>query len=219
MKLLTRPTEPEVAPAPEVGEDSRGVRSRLRLPHGLKSAKFAGAVGLILAAGLVGLLIVNTSLAAGAIKLSGLESKLARAVEQQQALDVEVEGLSSPAALQVAASALGMVPATTPAFLDPATGAVSGSLGPAVAPAKPFAPAPQYAPVPGQTPAAADGSDEAPQPSGASPAPNPSASPSAPADPGPDGAVVIQPSPTPSPAPSPTPAAGDSATVVDPEVG
>lgn len=224
MRLLTRPAEAEAALEQEPTESGQGVSSRLRLPHGLKSAKFAAAVGLILAAGLVGLLIVNTSLAAGAIKLSGIESKLARTIEQRQALEVEVEGLASPAALQVAAAALGMVPATSPVFLDPATGTVHGALGPAEAPAEPFVPAPQFAARPEPTAIASPGPTDGPQPSGASPGPVPSVTPTPPADSGPDGASVVQPTSSPSPSPSPSAATtpelpdGDSATVVDPEV-
>lgn len=236
MNVLTRDPRGESASAAEPTAPGGAAprRHTLRLPHGLKSARFGLAVALILAAGLVSMLIVNTSLAGDAIELGGLEAKLARANERHEALEAEVDALSSPGALQLAASGMGMVPATAPAFLDPATGTVSGALDPAAPLEKPFAPAPQVAAPPQPAPAPTAAPTDAPQPSGASPAavaPR-SPSPAAPADPGADGAVIVAPSPAPSPAssaaptptpaptpsPAPAPAGGDSATVVAPEV-
>ena len=112
-QTVRRPSRPG-PPAP--------VSVAFRLPHGLTSIRFGLLIGAILVAGLVAMLAVNTSLAAGAIELGGLESALARKTEQQQALGLEVEELSSAESLQARAIALGMVPAPAPAFLDPATG-------------------------------------------------------------------------------------------------
>jgi hypothetical protein len=196
---------------------------RLHLPHGLASWRFAVIVGGLLAAGMVALLTVNTSLAAGSITLSGLESDLARKTEQQQALEGAVEALASPFALQQSAIALGMVPSGPPAFLDPATGTLSGALEPAPAAEPPGAPAPQVTepePEPEPEPALTAGPPPgAPLPAApdrvqTTPTPEPLPTP----DPRSDGARLPspeQPEPAPSAVPSPAPTpSGDGAAIV-----
>lgn len=223
MSLLTRPPE-QAEPTP--GETRRRrtrprPRSerathmpRFRMPHGLTSARFIVSVGVLLAAGLVALLAVNTSLAAGAIKLGSLESELARATERQQAVGAEVEALTSPAALQSAAWALGMVPAASPVFLDPATGTVSGALTPAPAQAKPPEQAPQVKPL---EPAESAQGDAQASPTATAPTPAPIPTAQVPVDPGADGATVTLPGAGPAPAPPATSqAAGDGATTAGP---
>ena len=118
-------------------------------PDGIAGGRFALVVTLILGAGLVAALSINTSLAAGTLELTDLEYDLARAEEQRQALELEVEALSSPQQLQAGAIALGMVPATSPVFLDPASGALLGDLAPAEAPEAPMAQTPQVGLPPG----------------------------------------------------------------------
>ncbi len=212
MSVLTRPPGGDAPPEEAVGESRRepgpatdaGLLPRLHLPHGLASWRFAVIVGALLAAGMVALLTVNTSLAAGSITLSRLESELARKTEQQQSLEVAVESLASPFALQQAAAALGMVPSTTPAFLDPATGRLSGALEPAAAQAAPSPPAPQVT-VPEPEPA--------PAPSRV-PTGRPDREPLAPPLPAaPDG---VQTTPTPEPLPGPPPR-GDGARLPVPD--
>ena len=161
-----------------------------RLPHGLTSTRFGLLIGAILVAGLVALLAVNTSLAAGAIELGGLQSTLARTTEQQQALDLEVEDLSSTQSLQAKAISLGMVPAAAPAFLNTATGKLSGALVPAQAGTAPKTGAPMVTvpdPKPTPTPSASSGATS----SGV----EPPATLVMPPDPGADGATVTRPAP------------------------
>ncbi len=204
------------------GRAGPGRRHRMRLPHPLASGRFVLMVGAILAAGLVALLAVNTSLAAGSITLSGMETSLARQSERQQALETAVEGLASPAALQQAAVDLGMVEATSPAFLDPATGSLTGELIAATQPAKPRTQAPQVAqpePTATPTPTATPRAGTLPPPA-ALPTPTPSPTPTVPADPGQDGATVpgaAVPAPGPPTPAVPQPAAptGDGATLSD----
>jgi hypothetical protein len=239
MSLLTRPMRragsageegehvaPAAAPAPDPAPVARDTGARLRLPHGLASWRFAVIVGGILAAGLVALLTVNTSLAAGSITLRGLESDLARATERQQALQTTVESLSSPLSLEQAARELGLVPSSSPVFLDPATGRLSGALEPAPAAAEEPVPAPQVA-APEPPPAEAPEPDAAANPSAnpsdlpyplpapsQTPAPTPSTTPSASAEPLGDGARLPGSQPTPAPTPSPPPPRGDGAAIL-----
>lgn len=233
MSLLTRPMRrpgsageeadpaaPVAAALPRPAPVAQGTGTRLRLPHGLASWRFAVVVGGILAAGLVALLTVNTSLAAGSITLGGLESDLARATERQQALQTSVESLSSPLSLEQAATGLGLVQSSSPVFLDPATGRLSGVLEPAPAAAKQSAPAPQVTaaePTPETVPDP-DANPSAlpyPLPTAAPTAvPAPSASPSAPAEPLGDGARLPGSQPTPTPTPAPSPPRGDGAAIL-----
>ena len=210
LRPQARPVQPE-----QLEEQNTDQSSVFRLPHGLASWRFGMIVGCILAVGLVTLLAVNTSLARAAIELSGLESTLARQTEAQQALAASVEEMSSPASLQQAAVDLGMVPAAAPAFLDPATGRVSGAMTPAVAPAKPPVQAPQVTAV---TPTPTPEPSAAARPGPAQPTPSPVPTAAAPVDPGVDGATITRPEdaavgPTPAATPAP-PARGDSANLV-----
>jgi hypothetical protein len=151
-------------------------------------------------------------LAAGAIKLGSLESELARATERQQAVGAEVEAMTSPAALQSAAWALGMVPAASPVFLDPATGKVSGALSPAPAQAKPPEQAPQVKSLEPAEPAEVDAQAAT---AGTVPTPAPIPTAAVPVDPGADGATVTLPGAGPAPVPPATGgAAGDGATTL-----
>jgi hypothetical protein len=166
-------------------------------PLGGSGVRFAAVVGSLLLVGLVALLAVNTSLAAGAIRLSDLQLDLNRKQDDVQAAALEVEELSSPQSLQQAAYDLGMVPVHAPVFLDPATGQLQGAPLPAAPAAGPQVQAPQIRPLPTPTPT--------PTPSG----------------PAGDGAVLpILPVPTlaptaPGAAPSPVPT-GDAAVLPPP---
>ena len=205
MSVLTRTRgggEGATASAGEGGAATPPVEARhhrLHVPHGLASWRFAVIVGALLAAGMVALLTVNTSLAAGSITLSGLESDLARKTEQQQALEGAVEALASPFALQQSAAALGLVPAGSPAFLDPDTGKLSGALEPAPAANRPESPAPQV-------------TEPEPEPE---PAPAPTAEPP-PGAPLPTAPDRVQTTPTPEPLPTPDPRS-DGARLPSPE--
>ena len=100
--------------------------SRPTAPVTLRNAPFAGLVTVLLAAGLVTLLMINNSLAAGSFEQAELRADRTLLFEQEQALNQEVLALSSPTRLRAAAQALGMVPAASPAYVDPATGEIKG---------------------------------------------------------------------------------------------
>lgn len=87
---------------------------------------FVVLVVSILAAGLVGLLLVNTSLQRGAFRVSALQRQSDALALQQQSLEVEVARLQQPGRLASTAVQLGMVRDDSPAFLSLATGRVVG---------------------------------------------------------------------------------------------
>lgn len=94
-------------------------------------AAFVAVVLSVLAAGLVGLLLLTTSMQQRAFALFELETEIAELREERQLLTAELAERESPARLAEAAGLLGMVPNDTPAFLDLQTGRVRGELVPA----------------------------------------------------------------------------------------
>ena len=90
-------------------------------------------VGL-LAAGLLGLLALNTALAQDAFALHTLKEDSRALADREQVLQREVEALRAPEALATRAAALGMVPAGPPAFLRLSDGAVLGASEPVAEP-------------------------------------------------------------------------------------
>ena len=112
---------------------------------------------LLLVGGLISLLIVNTSLAQGSFRMHDLRATSAGLSEQAQALREDIALRESPQQLSVAASALGMVPSGSVAFLRLSDGAVLGVAKPAPAP-----PRPTVAPSPSATKAATTATTAAP---------------------------------------------------------
>lgn len=108
---------------------------------------------LLLGGGLLGLLLLNTALNQGSFEQSRLKKQNSRLSDEEQALRRELEAVSAPGELARKAEELGMVPGTTPVFLDPVTGQVYGSPKPAspkptptLLPPPPTQPAPTAAP-------------------------------------------------------------------------
>ncbi|GAA1968706.1 hypothetical protein GCM10009738_51520 [Kitasatospora viridis] len=91
---------------------------------------FAVLVGLLLSAGLLGLLMLNTALNEGSFELTKLQKQTTTLTDQQQALQQEIDHDSAPDALENAARGLGMVSGGDPAFLKD-DGTVLGSPAPA----------------------------------------------------------------------------------------
>ncbi len=94
---------------------------------------FVLCVVALLAGGLVGLLLLNTSLQRGAYVAGGLRAQSAALYEQQQALQRRVAALQDPQRVSHRAEALGMVPNDSPAFLVLGSGKVLGKPAAAVA--------------------------------------------------------------------------------------
>ncbi len=147
--------------------DPKGRAARLArfMPSGPATAArtpFVLLVVVLLGGGLIGLLLLNTSLSQGSFKLSELRKRTTELTDEEQALQRDVDARSAPDALERRARELGMVPGGGPAFLEP-DGTVRGLPSPAPTPE------PDPEPLPGETPHGAD--------------PSPAAAPNAPAHP------------------------------------
>ncbi len=88
-------------------------RVRARAPR----VPFVLLVSLVLARGVVGLLMVNTSMQQAAFTTSRLEDKATSLAAQEQALAVEVEALRNPQRVAEKAQAMGMVLPAASCFL------------------------------------------------------------------------------------------------------
>ncbi|MBA2508152.1 MAG: hypothetical protein H0V32_05535 [Nocardioidaceae bacterium] len=125
-----------------------------------RSGSFVTMLVLVLAGGLVGLLLLNTAMQRSAFELEELRTRAATLDVRSQVLDLQVERLRSPDRLASQAAGLGMVPVTSPGFVQLADGQVLGEPGAAVAGTGPqlvrVPPAPDVAeptrtPAPSQT--------------------------------------------------------------------
>lgn len=86
--------------------------------------------GLLLS-GLLGLLLLNMSMAEGSFRVHELQSTAGELADAEVALEQSITAVSAPAALAEQASRMGMVPAASPAFLDLHSGEVLGVAAPA----------------------------------------------------------------------------------------
>ena len=100
------------------------LRPRTRVPFVLT------CVGLLLSA-LLGVLLLNTSMAQTSFTIQERQVQLARLSERQQDLAQRLEVAESPQSVAERALAAGMVPAPPPAFLDLAQGTIVGEPVPA----------------------------------------------------------------------------------------
>jgi cell division protein FtsL len=117
-------------------------RARLSVVRGGRThaprVPFAALVLTVLALGLVGLLVLNTSLQQGAFYARDLEARAEKLTERREALQIQVAELREPQRVAAQASALGMVPNANPAFLRLSDGKVLGDPTPAPAAAAGF---------------------------------------------------------------------------------
>lgn len=104
----------------------RSTRAVLRLVPDLKPTPgeqasdrlFYGLIGLILSLGLLGLLGINILLGNDAVRIRELKLEAIAINEEREAALREVARISTPENLATRATTLGMVPSTTPRFLD-----------------------------------------------------------------------------------------------------
>lgn len=87
---------------------------------------FVVLVVALMAVGLVGLLVINTSMQRKAFELTNLQQRADTLQERRQALEMDVERLSSPDRIAEEADRLGMVPVASPAFVRLEDGEVLG---------------------------------------------------------------------------------------------
>jgi len=79
---------------------------------------FAIFLSAVAGAGLLILLAVNILLAQDAFTLSGLKAEAKMVADQREAINRQIEAVSSPEALAAQAAALGMRPSDSPVFLN-----------------------------------------------------------------------------------------------------
>lgn len=92
----------------------------------VRRVPFVALVVGVLAAGLVGLLVLNTSLQRGAYVVTDLRAEAGDLALRQQDLQVKVAALQAPQRVAEQALALGMVKGDSAAFLSLGTGKVVG---------------------------------------------------------------------------------------------
>jgi hypothetical protein len=110
---------------------------RLRVVTGAPLRRGDAAFGIVcaalLAAGLIGLLLLNTSLAQGSFAIHDLRATSDQLTDTQGALNQSLAAMESPASLAKRASEMGMVPSESAAFLRLSDGKVIGVAQPASA--------------------------------------------------------------------------------------
>lgn len=114
----------------------RRTRENLRLVAPIRVRKasrgmFVIVLASILGVGLLGMLLINTTLAQGAFTLSELRSAQAELSRTEATLTERVATLAAPIVLEEKARSLGMVPSSTPAFIQIPSGKVLGKPRPA----------------------------------------------------------------------------------------
>jgi len=103
----------------------------VRLMSRLSTRGFVLLIALLFTITLGGVLALNTLLTKGSFARYELLTQDAELVIREQALAAQIATLESPQNLATKAYELGMVPNTSPVFIDPATGALRGTPVPA----------------------------------------------------------------------------------------
>ncbi|MFI1988041.1 hypothetical protein [Actinoplanes sp. NPDC020271] len=118
----------------DTAESPAPVLPRLRVapPLPIRAPKPTFAAGLIVLvlAGVVGILLINTKTMEQSFQLDALRKNQASLDEQQQELDQQLIQVSSPGSLAAAARRLGLVPAENPAIIKLPDGTIIRPLTP-----------------------------------------------------------------------------------------
>lgn len=99
--------------------------------HGRTRAPFVMVCIAVLASGLLGALLLNTTMAQGEYQRYELATRLAQSAQEQQRLSADLEQVAAPGSLAQRAAALGMVPTGSGGYLRLADGVVLGNPQPA----------------------------------------------------------------------------------------
>ncbi|GAA5196823.1 hypothetical protein GCM10023322_66680 [Rugosimonospora acidiphila] len=125
---------PVNAPAP-ASTKRAGERGRLRVappvPVSAPRAPFVALVLVVVVAGVLGILVLNTKINENAFRLSHLQDQQNTLDEQEQQLNEQLADDSSPTNLAALAHAQGMVSAGQPAYITLPNGTVIGMPQPA----------------------------------------------------------------------------------------
>jgi hypothetical protein len=125
MSTVFSPSKARVTPAP-----AKRTEPKLRVVYGAPfrppRMPFVIFVVSLLAAGLVGLLLLNTELQSGTFQITKLSNQASQLRDQQEGLEKQVRTLESPQNLADRALRMGMVPNPNPVFLRLSDGQVLG---------------------------------------------------------------------------------------------
>ena len=135
-------TRGATALAPERRPDTSKVKSKpgLRVappaPVSVPRAPFVALVLVVVVAGVLGILVLNTKINENAFTLNHLQNQQSNLDQQEQQLDQHLAELESPNSLKAAAHRLGLIDSGTPAYLPLPNGQTVGVPQPA-APGQP----------------------------------------------------------------------------------
>jgi hypothetical protein len=125
MSTVFSPSKARVTPAPATKQEPK-LRVVYGAPFRPPRIPFVIFVVALLAAGLVGLLLLNTELQRGTFQVTALNQQADQLRDQQEQLEREVRTLESPQNLADRALRMGMVPNQNPVFLRLSDGRVLG---------------------------------------------------------------------------------------------
>ena len=126
MSTVFSPQKARVTPVPVAKKEQPRLRVVYGAPFRPPRMPFVIFVVSLLAAGLVGLLLLNTQLQSGTFDITKLNSQANDLRDQQQQLEKQVRALESPQNLSDRALRMGMVPNPNPVFLRLSDGRVLG---------------------------------------------------------------------------------------------
>ncbi|MEN3308331.1 MAG: hypothetical protein V7603_4533 [Micromonosporaceae bacterium] len=123
---------PERVPADQPSRPP--LRAAPPVPVSAPRAPFVALVLVVVVAGVLGILVLNTKINENAFRLSYLQSRQANLDQQEQQLNAQLASQEAPNNLAAEAAKLGLVPAGTPAFIRLPDGRVLGVPQPATSP-------------------------------------------------------------------------------------
>jgi cell division protein FtsB len=126
MSTVFSPSKARVTPAAPVKKQEPKLRIVYGAPFRPPRMPFVLFVVALLAAGLVGLLLLNTELQRGTFQVTALNQQADQLRDQQEQLERQVRTLESPQNLADRALRMGMVPNPNPVFLRLSDGRVLG---------------------------------------------------------------------------------------------
>jgi hypothetical protein len=125
MSTVFSPSKARVTPAPATRPEPK-LRVVYGAPFRPPRMPFVIFVVSLLAAGLVGLLLLNTELQGGTFQVTELNKQAGQLRDQQEQLEKQVRTLESPQNVADRALRMGMVPNPNPVFLRLSDGKVLG---------------------------------------------------------------------------------------------
>jgi hypothetical protein len=130
---------PNTGTTPKSGNSKRqpGLRVAPPAPVSVARAPFVALVLVVVVAGVLGILVLNTKINENAFTLNHLQDQQSRLDQQEQQLDQHLAELESPNSLSAAAHRLGLISSGTPAYLPLPNGQSVGVPQPAAASGQP----------------------------------------------------------------------------------